>query len=244
MKPLNPDKVLDYVNIHITEFHVARLKTLEKLNLSRLLRQKNPYLFRAKNINTPAELVNSLLDALLSSSEEKLFGDFLEDLAIFVAGETCGGRKSAAQGIDLEFEQDGVHYLVSIKSGTSWGNSSQHRRQEEDFKTAVRVLKQSSHTLNVQPVLGICYGKTRTSYPRGYMKVVGQSFWYLISGDPDLYKQIILPIGYEAPAHNAHFEVARQQIADIFTQDLLKRFCDSGVINWEKIVEYNSANMG
>ena len=28
-------------------------------------------------------------------------------------------------GIDLEFDKDGVRYIVTIKSGPNWGNSSQ-----------------------------------------------------------------------------------------------------------------------
>jgi DNA modification methylase len=35
--------------------------------------------------------------------------------------------------------------------------------------------KQSKRAANVQPVLGICYGKTRTSYLRGYLKVVART---------------------------------------------------------------------
>ena len=123
--------------------------------------------------------MKGLLDAFLSSSEEKLFGDFLESLAVIVAGETCNGRKSSAQGVDLEFESNGVHYIVSIKSVPNWGNSSQHGKLEQDLKTAVARLKQSKHELNVQPVLGICYGKTRTGYLRGYLEVVGAEFLVL-----------------------------------------------------------------
>ena len=92
-----------YVNENIVEFHQRKIESLEKLTLSKLLR-KNPYLFRAKDIRSAGTLMKGLLDAFLSSSEEKLLGDFLENLAVFVAGETCNGRKSSAQGVDLEFE--------------------------------------------------------------------------------------------------------------------------------------------
>ena len=178
MKTLSLERVNTYVNENIVEFHQRKIESLEKLTLSKLLR-KNPYLFRAKDIRSAGTLMKGLLDAFLSSSEEKLFGDFLENLAVFVAGETCNGRKSSAQGVDLEFEGNGVHYIVSIKSGPNWGNSSQHGKLEQDLKTAVARLKQSKHELNVQPVLGICYGKTRTGYLRGYLKVVGAEFLVL-----------------------------------------------------------------
>ena len=160
MKPLSLDHVNEFVNENIVDFHRKRIRSLERLKLAKLLR-KNPYLFKAKNIQTAGELIKGLLDAYLSSSEEKLFGDFLEDLAIFIASETCGGHKSTAPGVDLEFENRGIHYIVSVKSGPNWGNSSQQSKLADDLQKAVTRLKQSQHGKNVQPILGICYGKTR-----------------------------------------------------------------------------------
>jgi hypothetical protein len=201
MNPLCLDEVNVYANENIVSFHQKRIESLESLKLNKLLK-KNPYLFRAKNITTAGDLMNGLLDAFLSSSEEKLFGDFLEDLAIFVASQTCNGHKSTAPGVDLEFENRGISYIVSVKSGPNWGNSSQQSKLAEDLQKAVIRVKQSRHGANVQPVLGICYGKTRTTYLRGYLKVVGQNFWYLISENEDLYTDIIEPIGYRAKEHN------------------------------------------
>ncbi len=165
MNPLNLDDVNWYVNEHIVDFHQRRIKSLEELKLNKLLK-KNPYLFRAKNILSAGELIEGLLDAFLSSSEEKLFGDFLENLAVFVAGQTCNGRKSTAPGVDLEFEEADVYYVVSIKSGPNWGNSSQQSKLADDLQKAAIRLKQSHLGINVQPVLGICYGNSTLSILR------------------------------------------------------------------------------
>lgn len=241
MNPLDLTEVEAYVNEHIVDFHRRKIAALESLKLEKLL-QKNPYLFRAKNITTANDLITSLLDAFLSSSEEKHFGDFLEGLALFVAQKTCGGHKSAAPGVDLEFLQDGVHYLVSIKSGPHWGNSSQQDKLEEDLKTAAR-LKQQHRGANVQPVLGICYGKTKTAYLRGYLKVVGQNFWYLISHNKDLYTDIIEPIGFRAKEHNENFEAERANVVNRFTHEFYERFCTAqGAIEWATLVDYSSGN--
>ncbi|MCD4671590.1 MAG: cytosolic protein [Anaerolineaceae bacterium] len=243
MNTLNMDAVRQYVNANIVGFHQNRFQCLEKLSLKRLL-TKNPYLFKAKNLVTAGDLISSLLDAFLSSSEEKLFGDFLEGLAIFVAENTSGGHKSAAQGIDLEFLDDDSHYIVSIKSGTNWGNSSQHKKLAQDLSNAVIRVRQLRTGKNIQPVLGICYGKTRTSYHKsGYLKVVGQNFWYLISGNKDLYTDIIEPLGYRAKEHNDAFLVQKNQLVNRFTREFLLRFCnENGAIDWVKLVEYNSGN--
>jgi len=242
MNPLCLDEVNVYANENIVSFHQKRIKSLESLKLNKLLK-KNPYLFRAKNITTAGDLMNGLLDAFLSSSEEKLFGDFLEDLAIFVASQTCNGHKSTAPGVDLEFENKGIYYIVSVKSGPNWGNSSQQSKLAEDLQKAVVRVKQSQHGANVQPVLGICYGKTRTSYLRGYLKVVGQNFWYLISENEDLYTDIIEPIGYRAKEHNDAFDKEKASVVNRFTKEFIDRFCDdTGAIDWVKLVGFNSGN--
>jgi len=242
VNPLCLDDVNVYVNQNIVDFHQRRIALLERLKLTNLLK-KNPYLFKAKNIASAADLVVGLLDARLSSSEEKLFGDFLEDLAIFIARRTCGGHKSTAPGVDLEFENKGVYYLVSIKSGPSWGNSSQQSKLAEDLQKAVARVKQSRHAANVQPTLGICYGKTKTSRLRGYLKVVGQNFWYLLSENEHMYTDIIEPIGYRAKEHTDEFHKEKARVVNRFTRQFIDRFCDdTGAIDWVRLIQFNSGN--
>jgi len=164
-------------------------------------------------------------------------------LAVFIAGKTCGGHKSAATGVDLEFINSGIHYVVSIKSGSNWGNSSQQTKLEQDLKKAVATIKQARFGTNAQAVLGICYGKTKTSYVRGYLKVVGQNFWYLISENKDLYTDIIEPIGYRAKHHNDIFADEKARVTNKFTKKFIDSFCDeTGAIGWGKLVEWNSGN--
>ena len=109
--------VISYIEKNISTFHGKRLVNLEALKLSKILKKKNPYLFKAKNIHTAQDLVKPLLDAHLSSQEETIFGDFLEGLAIFICEKVYKGRKSSTTGIDLEFDKDEIRYVVSIKSG-------------------------------------------------------------------------------------------------------------------------------
>lgn len=72
------DNIRKYVEDNISDFHNARLESLRLLGLKQILRRKNPYLFKAKNIIAAPDLVRLLLDAHLSSQEETMFGDFLE----------------------------------------------------------------------------------------------------------------------------------------------------------------------
>jgi hypothetical protein len=123
------------------------------------------------------------------------------------------------------------------------GQQLSTQKLQEDLANAVKRLKQSSFASNVQPVLGICYGKTRTSFLRGYIKIVGQNFWYLISDNKELYKEIIEPIGYRAKDHNETFFLEKNRVVNRFSKQFLENYCDDlGDINWNKLVEFNSGN--
>ena len=242
MEQIDIKLVNEYVNENISVFHDNKIKSLNNLDLKKILSKKNPYLFKAKNINIASDLVKELLDAFLSSSEEKLFGDFLENLAIFIASKTSNGRKSTATGIDLEFTDDNTLYIVSIKSGPNWGNNAQQKKQTQDFQTAIKVFKQAKSSTNIEPILGICYGSTKTNYLNGYTKIVGQNFWYFISKKTELYTDIIEPLGYKAKQHNESFSKQHAKIINKFTEELTKDYCEDGQINWKKIVQLNSGN--
>ena len=187
-------------------------------------------------------MVRSLLDAHLSSQEETLFGDFLEDLAIYVAETVYNGRKSTATGIDLEFDKDNARHIVSIKSGPNWGNSSQISRLEQNFRTAAQLVRQGDRAANVVAVNGCCYGRKAKSDKGTYHKLCGQEFWELISGDAEFYTRIIEPLGHNAKRRNQKFMENYGAVVNRFSQQFTANFCDnSGAINWDKLVAFSSA---
>lgn len=237
-------KMESFVQENIGTFHQARIRNLCDLKLKKLLENKNPYLFRAKNLVTAADLVAALLDARLSSSEEGSFGGFLEDLAIYVAIESSGGQKAPAHGIDIDLTRAGVRYLISVKSGKNWGNSSQHTTLKNDFKEAVKIIRQSKHAGQLQPTLGICYGRFKTRNNGLYLHIGGQSFWHLLSGDPDLYTDMVEPLGFEAEQHNDNFKQEKANAFNRMTREFTNEFCDeSGAIQWPKLVQFVSQNL-
>ena len=120
-----------------------------------------------------SDLMAAILDARLSSSEEGSFGGFLENLATFVAEETGGGYKSAAEGIDIEIVRKRVRYLIAVKSGKNWGNASQQSALKRSFKTALKVIRQSKHAGELRATLGICYGNFRTTDTGEYRFILG-----------------------------------------------------------------------
>ena len=242
MNAITDEQITLYVQDNIKNFHDKRLESLNKLQLNNLLYRKNPYLFKSKNINMGNDLVKALLAAHLSSQEETLFGEFLEGLAIYVAETIHEGWKSSTTGIDLEFIKCDTRYIVSIKSGPNWGNSSQIKKMIDDFKVAIKIIRQNNNKIKIIAVNGCCYGHDNNPDKGTHFKYCGQKFWEFISNDVTFYTRIIEPLGHNAKTHNHDFSKRYEAIVDKFTIDFNKKFCDeSGTINWKRLVSFNSS---
>lgn len=241
MQKLNLTDVIDYVEKNISVFHNKRIDSLDSLKLTRVLKRKNPYLFKAKYLLTADEIVKKIVEAHISSHEETIFGDWLEGLAIFINQKVYGGWKSGIPSIDLEFDKDGARHIVNIKSGPNWGNSSQIKKMKSDFISARRTLRTSNSNLHVVAVNGCCYGKQRKSDRGDYFKYCGQDFWEFISGNKELYVDIIEPLGHKAKERNEAFMESYSKMLNKFTREFTNDFCnDDGEINWPKLVRFNS----
>lgn len=241
MNAITDAQVTTYVEANIGSFHAKRLQALNKLRLQNLLRRKNPYLFKSKNLTIASDLIHSLLSAHLSSQEEALFGAFIEELAIYAAGIVHGGQKSAATGIDLEFSKGGARYIVSIKSGPNWGNSGQITKMRRDFATAARVIRQGNPNTNVVAVNGCSYGRDSNPDKEGYFKYCGQVFWELITGDSEFYQRIIEPLGHRAKERNQDFATQYGSVVNQMSRQFMDVFCgEDGSIDWPKLVAFSS----
>ncbi|KAM3111707.1 PmeII family type II restriction endonuclease [Phormidesmis sp. 146-33] len=240
----------------ITPFYNKRLEGLNSLKLTDVLKRKNPYLFKAKNIELAADLVKSIVDAFLSSQEETFLGNLLEEFAIFVSQTLYGGFKSKLKSVDLEFERDGLYYIVGIKSGTNWGNADQIDKMKDNFKTAKNILREKGITDEIIAVNGCMYGKDRNPIKdkkrlkdkrvvdeepdRVYYKYAGQDFWYFISQDDNLYQEIIVPIDQKAKERDEAFKSTYAAKVNEMTNDFLRYFMKDNQIDWIKLIDYVS----
>jgi len=244
MPELTKKEIVRFIEPNIQVFHQKRLDNIRSLRLKKVLVRKNPYLFKAKNLGSAHDLIKSLLDAYLSSQEEGIFGGFLEELAIFICGRVYGGKKSSAEGVDLEFEKDTTKYIISIKSGPHWGNSRQIAKMRDDFRRAQKILRTNSPKSSIVAINGCCYGKNKNPDKGDYQKLCGQRFWEFISGDENLYTDIIEPLGHKAKEKNEQFLEEYAKVINKFTLEFSQEYCDySGKIMWEKLVTFNSGKL-
>ena len=231
-----------FVRAKVADFHQRRIERLSTLKLDKVLARKNPYLLKAKSLDTPQELVTELLDSHLAPQEAGFFGSVMEQLALEVCRRSFGGRKSAVEGIDMEFERGDTRYIVSIKSGPNWGNSSQIKKMRDYFRKAKITLgTNSSKAARVVAINGCCYGSTPTEDRGDYLKLCGKNFWALISGDGELYLKLIPLIGDESDDQNTAFAAEYAKALDRFTAEFQKDYCtEDGDIMWQKIAELSS----
>ncbi|PUE55207.1 PmeII family type II restriction endonuclease [Limnohabitans parvus] len=245
MNKLNLVDVEDFIKKSIwSRFHEKKLQKVSTITLNDVIKRKNPYLFKAKNSKSANDFISAVLSAAISSGEETTFGNFMEEIALFVCEKVYSGRKSGIKGIDLEFESNNNKYIVSIKSGPNWGNSGQIRQMLTNFRTAQKTLQTSGghRSSNFIFIEGCCYGTDSTPNKGTHQKLCGQEFWSFISGESEnLYKDLIEPFGHEAKIQNDKIIDAYNAKLNILTKDFVARFCNSdGEINWNELVEFNS----
>jgi hypothetical protein len=114
---------------------------------------------------------------------------------------------------------------------------------KDDFRRAARIRRTNAPRTHIVAVNGCCYGKSRFEDRGDYFKKCGQSFWSFISGDEELYTQIIEPLGHRAKERNEEFNERYSEVINRFTKEFIDSYCstDGGQILWDEIVKMNSA---
>jgi hypothetical protein len=219
------------------DFYDRRIKRIQELKLREFLSKKNPYLFRAIGTEKASEIVEDILSAFISSSDEGIFGDaFFEPITKIASG----GSVSPSEGIDVAIETKNRYMAIAVKSGPNWGNAGQLRKQNQDFI----ALQSRLYKIHKQfdAVIGHGYGR-KTGNPKGkiYRNISGQAFWTEITGDPDFYLKLIRLMKDEPQKHKSEYKKAWDAAVNRFTGEFITDFCfQDGRINWEKFVQFVS----
>ena len=229
----------------LESFYNALIAKIDRLNIKDVLKSKNPYLYRAKSMQTSTEIVESILQAFVSSSEETIFGNcFFEPIAIAASG----GTKSATKGVDIEIHDAGSNKktFIAVKSGTSIFNADSLKKQGENFIEAQRTLRTSGGRIGFEAIIGYAYG-TKTETGRGkakiYEEIAGEEFWEAITGDKEFYTKIIYYMDTLPEKYIDSYKKSYDKASNRLVREFSIEFCNpDGSIDWEKIVDYNSGS--
>ena len=152
--------VIQAIASALETFYGTLIEKIDGLNIQKVMKRKNPYLYRAKAMQSAAEIVDSVLTAFVSSSEETIFGNcFFEPIAIAASG----GNKALAEGIDIMIQNNETNTIsaIAVKSGPSVFNADSKKRQEQNFTAASKLAKQAK--ARYEAYIGYCYGKKKES---------------------------------------------------------------------------------
>ncbi len=236
---LTPARLEKEIEICLQKFYASRLTALQKLSLEKVLQKKNPYLYRALGIEKASEIVEQIMTAFVTSSDETIFGNvFFEPIAKIAAA----GQVAPTEGVDFALEKSDRYLAVAVKSGPNWGNADQHKRQSTNFD----ALRKRLYKLNKQfdPLVGQAYGQ-QCSEPTDnsrFRRRSGQAFWQEITGDPDFYLKLIRLMKNVPERNRPKFRAEWDQAVNRFTRDFMADFCrKDGSIDWERLVAFNSS---
>ena len=162
--PLNnsydEQEVIKAIATALETFYANLIEKIDGLNIKKVMKRKNPYLYRAKAMQSATEIVESVLNAFVSSSEETIFGNcFFEPIAIAASG----GNKALAEGIDIMIQDNKTNTIsaIAVKSGPSVFNADSKKRQEQNFMAASKWTQQAK--AGYEADIGYCYGRKKDS---------------------------------------------------------------------------------
>jgi hypothetical protein len=72
------------------------------------------------------------------------------------------------------------------------------------------------------------------------VRLAGQDFWKFISGDDELYREIIKPIDEKAKQKSKTFKTAYSAKVNEMTAEFIMDFTVEGQIDWIKLIDYVS----
>lgn len=239
------EEVTRAISVALENFYTSLLEKIDTLNIEDVLKKKNPYLYKAKAMKSADDIVEAILSAFISSSEETIFGNcFFEPIAKAVSG----GNKALAEGIDIMIEDDVNHVMhaIAVKSGPSVFNADSKKRQEQNFNAGAKLASQAH--LAYDPIIGYSYGKKKTSSnskatPKIYRELAGQDFWYELTGDHDFYKKIITYMGTLPERYLESYQTSYAKAKNRLLKSFMRDFClDDGSIDWDKLITFNSGS--
>lgn len=214
---------------HFEEFFAKPFAAkLLSLHINDIIRNKNPYLYRASGIETCEQLVSRAFNDYVSSSVEGYFGPFFEAVARVISG---GVKPPKGGEVDLFIKLDGTVRLYVIKSGSKGFNSSSYDKAKRDIDSAEARLWQDKVTTEKR--ISFAYGRrAKTSMKGGIVHLSSKDFWAELSGDPNFYKKLLDVCALLAPLYVADMQAP---LADLL-KEAQESFCEGDSVNWDKVM--------
>lgn len=179
--------------------NTLKLKKLKQFNL-------NPFLDKYKasfltGNDDPESIARALVyPRVLGTSINTIFGDRLQKFC----SEVLEGFASTTSGIDIEFidKMDGRRKYCQIKAGPNTINKDDIETIKGHFQSIKNLARTNKLSISFDDlVIGVFYGTPDDlsnhykTIGRDYPVIVGQEFWYRLTGEMDFYQKLTDAIG-------------------------------------------------
>ncbi|WP_434799185.1 PmeII family type II restriction endonuclease [Terrisporobacter vanillatitrophus] len=201
-------EILDKAKDFFTNTLVANhKKNTEKLKLKSF--NINPFLIKylsnfMSGSSNPEDIAKALVyPRVLGTSINTSFGTNLQKFCT----STLEGFSSTTSGIDIEFIDytDGRKKYCQIKAGPNTINKDDVKTIVDHFGAVKRLARTNGLSLNYDDlIVGVFYGaknELNAHYKKideEYPVIVGQDFWYRLTGDENFYYDLIDTIAESA----------------------------------------------
>ncbi|MGG0186963.1 PmeII family type II restriction endonuclease [Bacillus rhizoplanae] len=195
-------KAKDFFKDDIVPSHKAntiKLKKLKEFNL-------NPFLDKYKasfltGNDDPESIARALVyPRALGTSINTIFGDRLQKFC----SEVLEGFASVTSGIDIEFidKVDGRKKYCQIKAGPNTINKDDIETIKGHFQGIKNLARTNKLSISLDDlIVGVFYGTPEDlsnhykTINKEYPVIVGQEFWYRLTGELDFYQKLTDAIG-------------------------------------------------
>ncbi|MFJ7841885.1 PmeII family type II restriction endonuclease [Lysinibacillus sphaericus] len=195
-------KAKDFFKEEIVPSHKANTLKLKKLKEFKL----NPFLDKYKasfltGNDDPKSIARALVyPRVLGTSINTIFGDRLQKFC----SEVLEGFASTTSGIDIEFidKVDGRKKYCQIKAGPNTINKDDTETIKGHFQAVKNLARTNKLSINLDDlIVGVFYGTPEDlsnhykTINKEYPVIVGQEFWYRLTGEIDFYQKLTDAIG-------------------------------------------------
>lgn len=181
------------------KINTIKLKKLKEFNLNPFL-DKYKASFLTGNDN-PESIARALVyPRVLGTSINTIFGDKLQKFC----SETLEGFASTTSGIDIEFidKIDGRKKYCQIKAGPNTINKDDIATITNHFQGIKNLARTNKLNISLDDlIVGVFYGTPEDlsnhykTINKEYPVIVGQEFWYRLTGEYDFYQKLTDAIG-------------------------------------------------
>lgn len=205
---------------HIATNHIDNTKKLGSVDAFNI----NPFLIKylanfAFGNSSPENIAKALIyPRALGTSINTSFGTSMQ----YFCNEVLSSFASTTQGIDIEFVDaiDGHKKHCQIKAGPNTINKDDVQVIKNHFRSVINLGRTNGIRIaSTDCIVGVFYGEKNdlsTHYKRideDYPVIVGQEFWYHLTGDSNFYNDLI----------EAFAEVAEEMDSSSLFEDVINQ---------------------